>query len=89
MEKCDDRQSCLQNKIEVLTQEIAAGKKKEAALKSELERDKRYYMNKEKQSLHTINRLTNENQRLKEMFGKDISKGVFTRYFVSQNNFFF
>lgn len=72
MLKHEERNANLQNKIIKLTNDHTEVIKRENALKEELERTKRYYMSKQNELHHQVKKLTKENDRLKEMLGKDI-----------------
>lgn len=74
MVKCEERNSNLQNKIIKLTNDHTEVIKRENTLKDELEKTKRFYMSKQNELQLQIKKLTKENDRLKEMLGKDISE---------------
>ncbi|KAJ8938636.1 hypothetical protein NQ318_015935 [Aromia moschata] len=76
LRKCEDKNYVLQNTVDKLRCDNKDILKKEDVMKDELEKNKRYHLSKQSDLQHLIKKLTMENQRLREMLGKDLNTHV-------------
>ncbi|KAJ8922223.1 hypothetical protein NQ315_004160 [Exocentrus adspersus] len=71
--RSEEKNSILKGKLIKSTNELTDALKREKTLKEEMERTKRYYIAKHNELQHHLNKVSKENNRLKELFGKDIN----------------
>lgn len=72
LEKYQEKCASLQNSTLRLNDQIKELHKRETKYKEQLDKVKRYYYSKEQTLEHSIRKLKMKNERLKELFGKDI-----------------
>ncbi|CAH1179112.1 unnamed protein product [Phaedon cochleariae] len=73
IDKAEEKNSALKNKMKALLQEISNLKKYERVLRTEMEQVKRINTAQQNQLTLEIKKLTRENQRLKETLGTDLN----------------